>query len=180
MQERLTVTKDFIDKDGFRANVGIVLCNHARWVLIARRTGSHGWQFPQGGIRPAESLTQAMYRELNEEIGLDAGDVTVLGKTQGWLRYRLPRRYQRPNSEPLCIGQKQVWFLLRLNSGDDRVQLDNTNKPEFDSWRWVDYWQPVQDVIYFKRDVYEQALRELEKHLEAKGQRPKTRRPRCG
>ena len=165
------MTRDFIDQDGFRANVGIVLCNRAGRVLVARRAGSRGWQFPQGGIRPAESLTQAMYRELNEEVGLDAGDVTVLGQTHDWLRYRLPRRYQRHNSEPLCIGQKQMWFLLRFNCGDDKVQLDNTDKPEFDRWRWVDYWQPVKDVIYFKKDVYEQALRELEKHREPKGTR---------
>ena len=167
------MTRDFIDQDGFRANVGIVLCNQAGLVLVARRAGARGWQFPQGGIRPTESLTDAMYRELNEEIGLDAEDVTVLGQTQDWLRYRLPRRYQRHDSEPRCVGQKQMWFLLRFDRDDDKVQLDNTDKPEFDRWRWVDYWQPVTDVIYFKKDVYEQALKELQKHLKAESLGPR-------
>jgi len=34
-------------------------------------------------------------------------------------------------------------------------------KPEFDHWRWVKYWQPLHEVVYFKRRVYERALEEL-------------------
>ena len=102
-----------------------------------------------------------MYRELSEEIGLGSEDVEVLGSTQEWLRYRLPGRYVRRNSKPLCVGQKQRWFLLRLNAADDQLSLDSTDVPEFDRWRWVDYWRPVKEVIYFKRCVYVKALQEL-------------------
>jgi putative (di)nucleoside polyphosphate hydrolase len=41
------------------------------------------------------------------------------------------------------------------------VCLDTTDTPEVDRWRWVDFWHPVREVIYFKRTVYVQALREL-------------------
>lgn len=150
-----------IDADGYRPNVGIILTNHAGQLFWARRVGSTGWQFPQGGIRPEESPEAALYRELNEEIGLTSDDVEVLGSTQKWLRYRLPRRYLRHGSQPLCIGQKQMWFLLRLVGSDAGVRFDLTDSPEFDSWAWVDYWQPVDEVIFFKRKVYEQALTEL-------------------
>ena len=102
-----------------------------------------------------------MYRELEEEIGLRPGDVEVLGRTDDWLRYRLPARYVRRNARPLCIGQKQLWFLLRLVGEEQRVRLDSSSLPEFDRWRWVDYWSPVKEVIYFKRNVYAQALDEL-------------------
>jgi putative (di)nucleoside polyphosphate hydrolase len=152
---------DDIDEDGYRANVGIVLCNGDGSVLLGGRKGQEGWQFPQGGIHVNEDVEVAMYRELREEIGLGADDVEILGQTSCWIRYDLPKKYVRRNAQPLCIGQKQRWFLLRLVSGEQRVQLDTTGLPEFDRWRWVDYWRPVKEVIYFKRNVYVQALHEL-------------------
>lgn len=152
---------DFIDEEGYRANVGIILTNGSARVFWAGRAGRDGWQFPQGGISPGESATAAMFRELNEEIGLESDDVEIVGSTRGWLRYRLPRRYVRRHSSPLCVGQKQRWFMLRLLSAESRVRFDTTSHPEFDRWRWVDYWHPVREVIYFKRRVYRKALEEL-------------------
>lgn len=151
-----------IDRDGFRSNVGIIVCNDRARLLWARRAGQDAWQFPQGGIEPDETAEDALFRELKEEVGLDPGDVEILGATRDWLRYRLPKRYIRHGQKPLCIGQKQVWFMLRLVGRDDEVQLDGSDYPEFDSWRWVSYWQPVREVVFFKRHVYSQALREFE------------------
>ena len=150
---------DMIDADGFRPNVGIVLLNGDGRVFWARRVRRDGWQFPQGGMRSDETPLEAMYRELEEETGLRTEHVDVLGTTLGWLRYRLPRQYVRHGQRPACIGQKQVWFLLRLVGSEDDLRLDAADKPEFDLWRWVDFWYPVQHVVSFKRQVYERALR---------------------
>ncbi|HHI77242.1 MAG TPA: RNA pyrophosphohydrolase [Gammaproteobacteria bacterium] len=150
-----------IDADGFRANVGIILVNDENRLFWGRRVGQDAWQFPQGGIKADETPREAMFRELEEEVGLRPDQVEVLGETSRWLRYRLPRRYIRRHSRPLCIGQKQRWFLLRVNCAESDFCLDRFEKPEFDSWRWVDYWEPVREVIYFKRRVYERALEEL-------------------
>lgn len=152
---------DTIDADGFRANVGIVLIRDDRQVFLGGRTGGRGWQFPQGGVRQGEKPQDALFRELKEEIGLEPEDVTVLAQTRTWLRYRLPKQYVRRNSHPPCIGQKQRWFLLRFLGSEERFRFDATNEPEFESWRWVDYWTPVREVIYFKRAVYARALDEL-------------------
>jgi len=152
---------DDIDENGYRANVGIILCNKDGSLLLGGRKGQDGWQFPQGGVGVSEDIEVAMYRELHEEIGLDADDVELLGQTSCWLRYDLPKQFIRRNTQPLCIGQKQRWFLLRLVGAEQRVRLDTTGLPEFDRWRWVDYWRPVKEVIYFKRQVYVQALHEL-------------------
>jgi putative (di)nucleoside polyphosphate hydrolase len=151
---------DVIDRNGFRANVGVVLL-HGGQVFFARRTGGRGWQFPQGGVRAGESLEEAVFRELGEEIGVDAAAVDLLGQTSRWLRYRLPARYVRRNQHPVCIGQKQRWFLLRLRDGRVAFDFERTSDPEFDQWRWVSYWEPVKEVIYFKRRVYARALAEL-------------------
>jgi len=150
-----------IDSDGFRPNVGIILSNDQGQVLWARRIGQDAWQFPQGGIKHDETAEDALYRELLEEVGLREGDVEVLACTRGWLRYRLPKRMVRYNSQPVCIGQKQKWFLLRMLSCDDRVNLGHSGNPEFDGWRWVSYWYPLDQVVAFKRDVYRKALKEL-------------------
>jgi putative (di)nucleoside polyphosphate hydrolase len=152
---------DCIDKDGFRANVGIVLTRGAGQVFLGGRVGGRGWQFPQGGVNRGERVEDALYRELKEEIGLGSEDVELLGSTEGWLRYRLPRQYVRDR----CIGQKQRWFLLKLASDESRVRFDFTNQPEFDRWRWTDYWTPVREVVYFKRRVYVRALESLGKYM---------------
>lgn len=150
-----------IDSDGYRQNVGIILTRPDGQLLWARRIHQDAWQFPQGGIRARETPRQAMYRELEEEVGLQAQHVTILGSTRGWLRYRLPERFVRRHQKPVCIGQKQVWFMLRLVGEERFVRLDLSDKPEFDNWRWVDYWQPLKEVVAFKRAVYRKALNEL-------------------
>jgi len=150
-----------IDPDGFRANVGIILTNAERHLFWGRRVGENAWQFPQGGIRSDETPRQAMFRELREEVGLYPQQVTLLGSTKRWLRYRLPKHFIRRRCTPICIGQKQVWFMLRVDCGEDAFRLDTCDRPEFDTWRWVGYWQPLQEVVYFKRGVYRQALEEL-------------------
>ena len=147
-----------IDPDGYRPNVGIILMNPDGRVFWARRSRRDGWQFPQGGMRSDETPLEAMFRELEEETGLRAEHVEVLAATPGWLRYRLPRRFVRTAQRPLCIGQKQVWFLLRLVADEPNVCLDHTERPEFDRWQWVDFWYPFEHVVDFKRDVYLRAL----------------------
>ena len=150
-----------IDRDGYRLNVGIILSNDEGRLFWARRIGMQSWQFPQGGIKRNEDPETAMFRELYEEVGLRSRDVEIIGRTSEWLRYELPERFIRRRSSPVCIGQKQIWFMLKLASEESRIRLDCSDKPEFDHWRWVDYWHPVNDVVYFKRKVYRDALTEL-------------------
>ncbi|MCB1553683.1 MAG: RNA pyrophosphohydrolase [Xanthomonadales bacterium] len=150
-----------IDPDGFRPNVGIILIREDGRVFWARRVHRDGWQFPQGGMNSDETPLEAMYRELFEEVGLSDEHVEVLGSTPGWLRYRLPRRCVRAHQKPVCIGQKQVWFLLRLVGSEEAVRLDLSPDPEFIDYRWVDFWYPLTNVVSFKRGVYERALHHL-------------------
>ena len=147
-----------IDPDGYRPNVGIILMRDDGRLFWARRVHRDGWQFPQGGMNSDETPLEAMYRELREETGLLPEHVELLRSTPGWLRYRLPGRCVRADEKPRCIGQKQVWFLLRLLCEDSEVRFDACEKPEFDRFRWVDYWYPVENVVHFKRDVYVRAL----------------------
>ena len=116
-----------------------------------------------------------MYRELREEVGLDPHDVELLGVTGDWIRYRLPDKYVRKHSQPLCIGQKQRWYLLRLLASAEKLRFDLGDRPEFDRIRWVKYWRPVNEVIYFKRRVYARALHELGPSLFPEGVPPRPR-----
>lgn len=150
-----------IDFDGYRPNVGIIICNSQGQVLWAKRCGQNSWQFPQGGINDDETPEQAMYRELFEEVGLKKSDVKLLVSSKGWLRYRLPKRLIRNDSHPLCIGQKQRWFLLQLITNEKQIDMQSTRSPEFDGWRWVSYWYPVRQVVAFKKDVYRKIMKEF-------------------
>ena len=153
MWQTLSDMSDVIDSDGFRSNVGIVLM-HGDEVFLGRRTGGRGWQFPQGGVRAGEAPEQALYRELDEEIGLEESHVELLGHTGDWLRYRLPSRYIRRNQHPVCIGQKQRWFLLRLKSTAAPFDFGRTAEPEFDRWRWERLDRVADLVVPFRREVY--------------------------
>lgn len=150
-----------IDKDGYRPNVGIILTSASSQVLWAKRAGQDAWQFPQGGIKNGETPEEAMFRELNEELGLEPAHVQILGVTRDWLSYRLPQRYIRQRRGRTCIGQKQKWFVLRLTGAESLVRFDANIPAEFDGWRWVDYWHPLTEVVEFKREVYRSALHEL-------------------
>lgn len=150
-----------IDDDGYRPNVGIVICNRQGQVLWARRFGQNSWQFPQGGIDRGETPEQAMFRELYEEVGLTKKDVRILATSRQWLRYKLPKRLVRWDSQPVCIGQKQKWFLLRLESDESKINMFCGKTPEFDGWCWVSYWYPVRQVVSFKRDAYRRAMKEF-------------------
>jgi putative (di)nucleoside polyphosphate hydrolase len=166
-----------LDREGFRPNVGIVLLNQKNQVFWGKRIRSHSWQFPQGGIDRGESPEQAMFRELYEEVGLQPEHVRIVARTRDWLRYEVPERYVRRDGRGSYKGQKQIWFLLQLMAYDWHLNLRATDHPEFDAWRWNDYWVPLEVVVEFKRGVYEQALTELARHLPRAGLR--SRYPRA-
>ena len=156
-----------LDRDGYRPNVGIILANDRDEVFWGKRVNQHAWQFPQGGIKHGEAPEQAMYRELEEETGLKPEHVRVLGRTRHWLRYEVPEKWVRRDWRGTYRGQKQIWYLLRMTGRDCDVRLRTSDKPEFDAWRWQEYWVPLETVIEFKREVYQQALTELHRYLGA-------------
>lgn len=154
-----------IDRNGYRPNVGIILLNSKNEVFWGKRIKQNSWQFPQGGIKSGESPEQAMYRELSEEIGLRPNHVEIVGRTRDWLRYEVPDRWIRREWRGNYKGQKQIWYLLRLIGRDSDVSLRRTAHPEFDAWRWNQYWVELDTVVEFKRKVYKQALTELSRLL---------------
>ncbi|MBW6493830.1 MAG: RNA pyrophosphohydrolase [Burkholderiaceae bacterium] len=150
-----------LDRDGYRPNVGIILVNARNEVFWGKRIREHSWQFPQGGIQRGESPEEAMYRELQEEVGLTREQVRILGRTRDWLRYDVPEHWVRREWRGHYRGQKQIWFLLQMTGRDSEVDLRASGHPEFDAWRWNNYWVPLEAVIEFKRDVYRNVLQEL-------------------
>ena len=154
-----------LDRDGFRPNVGIILLNQKSQVFWGKRIRTHSWQFPQGGIDRGETPEQAMFRELHEEVGLHPQHVQVLARTRDWLRYEVPDRFIRRDARGHYKGQKQIWFLLQLVGHDWDLNLRATDHPEFDAWRWNEYWVPLDVVVEFKRGVYEMALTELSRFV---------------
>lgn len=150
-----------IDDEGYRSGIGIILVNANRQVFLGKRLGMDAWQFPQGGVRQDETPAETMHRELQEEIGLNPEDVKIMVESKEWLRYDLPKRLIRRRTQPVCIGQKQKWFLLRLINPSASINLLATDDPEFDSWAWVSYWYPLRQIVSFKRKVYEAVMQEF-------------------
>ena len=91
--------------------------------------------------------------------------VRIIARTRDWLRYEVPDHFIRRDARGHYKGQKQIWFLLQLIGHDSDLNLRATDHPEFDAWRWNEYWVPLDVVIEFKRGVYEMALTELARFL---------------
>ncbi|MEN9946206.1 MAG: hypothetical protein RLZZ293_592 [Pseudomonadota bacterium] len=153
-----------LDKDGYRPNVGIILLSRDNKVFWGRRKGEYSWQFPQGGLAEDESLDDGMFRELNEELGLTAEHVEIIAHTTDWLYYNIPESWIKHNSN--YRGQKQIWYLLRFTGQDYQINLRNFIEQEFDAWRWINYWEPIDLVVKFKHNVYKQALTYLAQYIE--------------
>ena len=113
-----------------------------------------------------------MYRELHEEVGLMPEHVKILGRTRDWMRYEVPQSWSKRESRSGYRGQKQIWFLLLLIGRDCDVSLRASPHPEFDAWRWINYWLDITAVIEFKREVYTMALNELASYLPAANNNP--------
>jgi putative (di)nucleoside polyphosphate hydrolase len=165
-----------LDREGFRPNVGIILLNQKNQVFWGKRIRTHSWQFPQGGIDRGESPEQAMFRELHEEVGLLPEHVRIVARTRDWLRYEVPDRFIRRDARGHYKGQKQIWYLVQLVEPDWHINLRATSHPEFDAWRWNDFWVPLEMVVEFKRGVYEMALTELSRFLPRYDNRVRTYR----
>jgi putative (di)nucleoside polyphosphate hydrolase len=98
-------------------------------------------------------------------VGLLPDHVRIVARTRDWLRYEVPQHFIRKDARGHYKGQKQIWFLLQLTGRDSDMNLRATSHPEFDAWRWHEYWVPLEAVIEFKRGVYETALSELARFL---------------
>jgi putative (di)nucleoside polyphosphate hydrolase len=81
------------------------------------------------------------------------------------LRYEVPDHVMDRETRGQYRGQKQIWFLLRLVGRDCDIRLRASSHPEFDAWRWNDYWVSLESVIEFKREVYQLALSELSRFV---------------
>ena len=150
-----------IDSDGYRPNVGIVLLNDAGQLFWARRINRDGWQFPQGGMRSDETPQEAMFRELEEETGLAAR--TSRSRRHAWLVALPPAgplRAPAPTPRP-ASARSRCGSCCGCSATKTRCSLDASDKPEFDLWRWVDFWYPAAHVVNFKRQVYERALQQF-------------------
>ncbi|MYD43196.1 MAG: RNA pyrophosphohydrolase [Gammaproteobacteria bacterium] len=157
--------KDGVYENGYRLNVCIVLCNRTGHVFFAQRNdASRGWQFPQGGIQHGESTQQAMFRELQEEVGLKRHHVRVIARTARWFRYRLPSNRIPPDMP--VVGQKQQWFLVQMTAPDHMIDLRaEQDDAEFRYWEWVDFKEPLRRIVRFKRRVYRDALESLAPYM---------------
>ena len=111
-----------IDKEGYRANIGIVITNDKKQILLAKRHQQDAWQLPQGGINKGESELEALFRELNEEIGLLPKHVDLVAKTPKWLRYDLPKQHIRFLPSALNVKVKK-FNQARVNGGSNYDSL---------------------------------------------------------
>jgi putative (di)nucleoside polyphosphate hydrolase len=161
------------DSLAFRLGVGIMLVNADKKVFVGRRIDqtrqkendiiSKVWQMPQGGIDSGEHLEEALWREMDEEIGCSKGE--IIAESKEWYSYDLPLDLQIRLWGGRFQGQKQKWFLVKFLGEEKDINL-NTHYPEFSSWKWVDCDELVNIIVPFKKELYEKIIGEFNWYFE--------------
>ena len=165
------MASDAHDALPYRLNVGIMLINHDGLVLVGQRRDNHSdaWQMPQGGIDDGENPKEAALRELHEETGIPANSVQVLEASENWISYDLPKDLISQLWGGRFRGQKQKWYLMRFLGSDTEVNIQ-TETPEFSAWKWIPPDALVENIVPFKKSVYQKVLSEFSKTLLMPGQ----------
>jgi len=148
----------------FRQGVGMMILDKNNRVFVGKRldSKSNGWQMPQGGIDLGETPSSAALREMEEEVGSGKGE--IIAESKKWYSYRVPDfLIPRLWGGKYC-GQRQKWFLIRFKGDDSDINI-NTEYPEFDQWKWIEFDQLLADIIPFKLKLYEQVVDEFESLL---------------
>jgi putative (di)nucleoside polyphosphate hydrolase len=160
------MTPEDIAKLPYRPCVGVMLVNDAGQVFAGQRMDSDvpAWQMPQGGVDPGEEPRDAALRELWEETGVPANLVTIEAETRDWVTYDLPHDIVPRIWKGRFKGQEQKWFLLRFHGTNSGINIE-TEHPEFSEWHWIAPQDLLQQIVPFKRKVYDQVLREFAPHL---------------
>lgn len=155
-------------RDSYRLNVGLMIVNKDKKVFVGKRlfhsstlqnNDDGAWQMPQGGIDQGETPSQAAFRELMEEVGCD--NVEIISEAQEWYSYDLPEYSKDRYWGRRFKGQRQKWFLLQFLGTDEDINI-HTKKPEFTNWRWVDHSELTKLIVDFKREVYEDVVKEFQ------------------
>ena len=160
------MTPEEIEQLPYRPCVGVMLMNDRHEVFVGQRLDSQvaAWQMPQGGVEKGEKPETAALRELGEETGVRPDLVDVIAETQDWLPYDLPHDLVPKLWKGRFRGQEQKWFLMRFNGEDADINIE-TDHPEFSHWRWLPVSELVDNIVPFKRSVYEGVLEAFEGHF---------------
>ncbi len=160
------MTPEEIAKLPYRRCVGVMLANARGEVFVGQRKDSEmaAWQMPQGGVDEGEAPRDAALRELWEETGVTADKAEIIAETEGWLPYDLPHELVPNIWKGRYRGQEQKWFLMRFLGEDSDINIE-TEHPEFSEWRWLPVALLAENIVPFKRAVYEAVVEELGDHL---------------
>lgn len=146
----------------YRPNVAAIILSSSYpskcEVLIASRIDiQDAWQFPQGGIDEGETAKEALYRELEEEIGTNSID--IIAEYPEWVSYDFPESVAHRMAP--YSGQKQKYYLVKLRKGA-KINID-TEIPEFSSYKFVKSEKLNDYITFFKRTVYKKVLKYFRK-----------------
>ena len=146
----------------YRSNVGIMMVNKTGYIFVGQRldNNQNAWQMPQGGIDAGEDPETAAYRELLEETGVNHQNVRFLASSSRWLSYDLPEDLIPTLWNGKFRGQKQKWFLFKFLGKDGDINIA-TEHPEFSKWKWISKENLLEEIVPFKKSVYENVLKEF-------------------
>lgn len=150
----------------YRSGVGIMIIDQQKRIFVGKRIDNHSdaWQMPQGGLDAGETEDEALLREMKEETGISSHEVKILSQSSKHYYYNLPYKLQKKFWGGKYLGQKQRWYLIEF-CGDEKNIDVATEDPEFSEWKWISKENLLGAIVAFKRDLYEEVMKEFESFL---------------
>ena len=159
--------RKFSEKN-YRPCVGIVLINNGS-IFAGQRLDykSDAWQMPQGGIESNETPIRAAVRELKEETGIKKKHIKIILESKNWINYDLPKELIPKLWNGKFVGQSQKWYAMEFLGSDSDIDI-NTKNPEFSKWQWMTKNKLLDNIVPFKKRVYENILSQFSAKLNLK------------